>query len=89
MSQPILEIQGLQVALPTGADRAHAVDGVSLSIAPGRTLCVVGESGSGKSVMSTTVMGLLPRELRVVDALPRNPTGKVLKGRLREQNTRH
>jgi len=65
MSQPILEIQGLQVALPTGADRAHAVDGVSLSIAPGRTLCVVGESGSGKSVMSTTVMGLLPRELRV------------------------
>jgi len=31
----------------------------------------------------------VPRELRVVDALPRNPTGKVLKGRLREQNTRH
>ena len=26
----------------------------------------------------------LPRELRVVDALPRNPTGKVLKARLRE-----
>jgi peptide/nickel transport system ATP-binding protein len=65
MSTPILEIEGLQVALPTGADRAHAVDSVSLSIAPGRTLCVVGESGSGKSVMSTTVMGLLPRELRV------------------------
>jgi len=28
----------------------------------------------------------LPRELRIVDALPRNPTGKVLKARLREQN---
>lgn len=26
----------------------------------------------------------LPRELRIVDALPRNPTGKVLKSRLRE-----
>lgn len=26
----------------------------------------------------------IPRELRVVDALPRNPTGKVLKARLRE-----
>lgn len=65
MSTPILEIHGLQVALPPGADRPHAVDGVSLSIPAGRTLCVVGESGSGKSVMSTTVMGLLPRELRV------------------------
>ena len=26
----------------------------------------------------------LPLELRLVDALPRNPTGKVLKNRLRE-----
>ena len=65
MSDAVLFIEGLQVALPPGADRALAVDGVSLSIAPGRTLCVVGESGSGKSVMSTTVMALLPRELRV------------------------
>lgn len=28
----------------------------------------------------------LPKELRLVDALPRNPTGKVLKARLREAN---
>jgi fatty-acyl-CoA synthase len=28
----------------------------------------------------------VPRELRLVEALPRNPTGKVLKGKLREQN---
>ena len=28
----------------------------------------------------------IPRELRMVDALPRNPTGKVLKGQLREKN---
>jgi peptide/nickel transport system ATP-binding protein len=65
MSRPILEIQGLRVALPKGSDRAYAVDNVSLSIVPGRTLCVVGESGSGKSIMSTAIMGLLPRELRV------------------------
>jgi peptide/nickel transport system ATP-binding protein len=37
---------------------------LSLSIQPGRTLCIVGESGSGKSVMATAVMGLLPKELR-------------------------
>ena len=62
--KPVLQIEHLSVALPAGADRRHAIEDVSLSILPGRTLCVVGESGSGKSVMATTVMGLLPKELR-------------------------
>ncbi|WP_396434842.1 dipeptide ABC transporter ATP-binding protein [Limnohabitans sp.] len=62
--QPALSIRQLTVALPAGSDRAHAVHQVSLSILPGQTLCVVGESGSGKSVMATTVMGLLAKELR-------------------------
>ncbi|MFZ9286396.1 MAG: ATP-binding cassette domain-containing protein, partial [Burkholderiaceae bacterium] len=62
---PVLRIDALQVALPAGGDRGFAVDGVSLQIAAGQTLCVVGESGSGKSVMATAVMGLLARELKV------------------------
>ena len=62
--QPVLSIRQLSVSLPAGSDRAHAVHQVSLSILPGQTLCVVGESGSGKSVMATTVMGLLAKELR-------------------------
>jgi peptide/nickel transport system ATP-binding protein len=62
--EPVLVIESLSVALPAGADRAHAVQDISLSIAAGKTLCVVGESGSGKSVMATAVIGLLPRELR-------------------------
>ena len=62
--QPVLSIQQLSVTLPAGSDRAHAVHKVSLTIHPGQTLCVVGESGSGKSVMATTVMGLLAKELR-------------------------
>ena len=64
MSEVILSIQGLSVALPSGGDRAHAVQGVSLEILAGQTLCVVGESGSGKSVMATSVMGLLDKALR-------------------------
>jgi peptide/nickel transport system ATP-binding protein len=64
MTEPVLRIEKLQVALPPGADRSHAVQGVSLRIDPGQTLCVVGESGSGKSVMATTVMGLLPKEVK-------------------------
>ncbi|MEY3765192.1 MAG: Glutathione import ATP-binding protein GsiA [Pseudomonadota bacterium] len=66
MTQAVLSIQGLTVALPAGADRVHAVQSVSLQIEAGRTLCVVGESGSGKSVMATTVMGLLDKALKPV-----------------------
>lgn len=61
---PVLVIDKLHVALPPGSDRPYAVEDVSLSIHPGKTLCVVGESGSGKSVMATAVMGLLARELK-------------------------
>ncbi len=64
----VLHIQNLSVALPAGGDRAHALKGVSLSIAAGQTLCVVGESGSGKSVMATAVMGLLAKGLAVQGA---------------------
>ena len=66
MAASILSIQNLSVALPAGGDRVHAVHNISLQIEPGQTLCVVGESGSGKSVMATTVMGLLVRELKPV-----------------------
>jgi peptide/nickel transport system ATP-binding protein len=62
----ILRIDNLSVALPSGADRALAIDGVSLTINAGKTLCVVGESGSGKSVMATAVMGLIAKELIVL-----------------------
>jgi peptide/nickel transport system ATP-binding protein len=58
---PALEIRGLTVSLPRGADRAHAIEEVSLTVAPREILCLVGESGSGKSVTAHAVMGLLPK----------------------------
>jgi len=57
----ILKLRNLTVDLPPGADRAHAVEDVSLDVNSNEILCVVGESGSGKSVMGRTVMGLLGR----------------------------
>jgi peptide/nickel transport system ATP-binding protein len=58
---PVLEVLGLSVRLPAGADRTLAVDAVNLTVFPGQTLCIVGESGSGKSMVANAVMGLLPR----------------------------
>jgi len=60
----MLEVEGLTVALPPGADRPHAVSNVSFTVAAGEILCIVGESGSGKSVSASAVMGLLPAALR-------------------------
>lgn len=61
---PVLEIEGLSVALPRGLDRPYAVNNLSLSIKSREIACVVGESGSGKSVTASVVMGLLPNGLR-------------------------
>ncbi|WP_441240837.1 ABC transporter ATP-binding protein [Tardiphaga sp. 768_D3_N2_1] len=65
VDNPILTIDGLSVKLPKGADRSHALNGVSLAIAANEIVCVVGESGSGKSVMANAIMRLLPGEVAI------------------------
>ncbi len=65
MSDAILSLINLQIALPSGADRPYAVNGVSLEIARGETVAIVGESGSGKSMSANAVMGLLPPGTRI------------------------
>ena len=59
---PILSIRDLDVTFHTGKGRTfHAVQGVSLDVAKGKTLALVGESGSCKSVTAMSVMQLLPK----------------------------
>ncbi|SPU49897.1 oligopeptide ABC transporter ATP-binding protein [Bordetella trematum] len=58
--EPVLEIKNLVTAFDTRLGEVRAVDGVSLRLAPGKTLGIVGESGSGKSMLSLSVMGLVP-----------------------------
>ena len=60
MKNLLLSIDDLSILLPEGSDRDYAVQGASLKLHAGETVCVVGESGSGKSLTARAVMGLLP-----------------------------
>ena len=57
---PLLEIKNLQIEFGTGRDAVRAVDGVSITIEAGETLCLVGESGCGKSVTALSIARLVP-----------------------------
>ena len=59
--EPLIETVELRTHFRTPRGIARAVDGVTLQIRRGQSLGVVGESGSGKTVLSRSIMGLLPR----------------------------
>jgi ABC-type microcin C transport system duplicated ATPase subunit YejF len=61
MKDIVLDIDNLVVGLGKKPGGERIIDGISLQVREGETLCVVGESGSGKSVTSLTVMGLLQK----------------------------
>ena len=55
----LLDVRGLCVVFRQGGRETKAVDDVSFTIAPGKTLALVGESGSGKSVTALSVVRLV------------------------------
>jgi peptide/nickel transport system ATP-binding protein len=57
---PLLEIKNLKMDFGAGADALRAVDGVSLTIGAGETVCLVGESGCGKTVTALSIARLVP-----------------------------
>jgi oligopeptide/dipeptide ABC transporter ATP-binding protein len=67
----LLEVKGLKTYFDTDEGTVKAVDGVSFHLDKGETLAVVGESGSGKSVMSLSVMRLIP-----------TPPGRIAEGQI-------
>jgi peptide/nickel transport system ATP-binding protein len=59
MTDIALQVEGLHVELPTGADRRYAVENVGFDLRRREVVCLVGESGSGKSITARAIMGLL------------------------------
>ena len=64
-SQDLLRIEGLRTSFRTGQGLVSPVDGVDLAVPRGRTLGIVGESGCGKSMLSLSIMGLVPPPGRI------------------------
>jgi len=71
--EPLLRVEGLLKSFPVRrsladrirlqpAQRAVAVDGVSLDVRRGDTLGIVGESGSGKTTLARLLVRLLPAD---------------------------
>lgn len=72
----LLEIKNLKTFFFTEGVIVRAVDGVDLRLKKGETLGIVGESGCGKSMMSLSIMGLVP-----------NPPGKIVDGQIKFKNS--
>jgi len=58
MKEPILELANISQVFTWHKKPVRAVDGVSLSIGEGETICLVGESGCGKTTTGKIVAGL-------------------------------
>jgi len=71
-SQPLIDVRDLKTHFYVRGGVARAVDGVTFSIDPGKTLGMVGESGCGKSVTALSLLRLVP-----------DPPGKIVAGEIR------
>jgi peptide/nickel transport system ATP-binding protein len=63
----LLRIEDLHVRFAAPGGYIRAVRGVSFRIRPGSTVALVGESGSGKSVVSQSILRILPRNGEITD----------------------
>src|SRR3990172_8535302 len=65
MSEPLLNVEDLEVAYKVNGGEQDVLRDIQLSIEPGQTVGLVGESGSGKSTLALTVMRQLAANAQV------------------------
>ncbi|WP_210617982.1 ABC transporter ATP-binding protein [Mammaliicoccus lentus] len=66
--EPILEVKNLCTGFYTKGSFYNAIEDVNINISKGEVLGIVGESGSGKSVLSNSIMNLLPEKTSKISA---------------------
>jgi oligopeptide/dipeptide ABC transporter ATP-binding protein len=66
MSEPLLAIEGLTLAVEGDNALRRILDGVTLELYPNRVTGLVGESGSGKTMTALASMGLLPSAVKIL-----------------------
>ncbi|HEY2270295.1 MAG TPA: ABC transporter ATP-binding protein, partial [Streptosporangiaceae bacterium] len=69
MTDKLLEVEGLSVALPTRSGYHKAVDDLSFAVDAGEIMGIAGESGSGKTITALSLFGLLPNGARVTGSI--------------------
>jgi peptide/nickel transport system ATP-binding protein len=62
----LLRVEDLHVRFATPGGFLEAIKGVSFRIPPAATVALVGESGSGKSVVSQSILRILPRNGEII-----------------------
>ncbi len=75
----LLSIRNLRTVIDTPRGTFPVVDDVSFDLRNGQVLGIVGESGSGKTLISMSILGLLPKRARI-DAGEVLLGGKELRG---------
>lgn len=60
ISDNLLEIKNLVVEYTSDGQTIHAVNGVSFSLAQGKTIGLVGETGAGKTTIAKSILRILP-----------------------------
>jgi oligopeptide/dipeptide ABC transporter ATP-binding protein len=60
MTDPVLDVEALDVTLFTRGGALPAVQGFSITVGAGETVALVGESGCGKTLTALAIMRLLP-----------------------------
>ena len=69
MTETLLQVEGLSVALPTRSGYHKAVDDLSFAVDAGEIMGIAGESGSGKTMTALALFGLLPHGARVTGSI--------------------